>query len=252
MPFLEHEDTGATSSSIPTRFGTTVHNGSGRSLSTRSTSLLGTSLHAKENSGGGVGGGGGGGNSSGTNDSEARSTSGRIRAITKSKGWQLVTILCTIWVLGGDDVYILSDAPLSADRGVHTLYVVCAAQFLCDLVVRTVVEPGFRGSFFFWLELVALISIAPEVIFAIWGLDIFDIGMADLARSGRLASAATRAVRILRIIKLLRPLMNWNKRNIREHGFDDNDLGDTSATDLAKKLEKFITIHVDTAICTHA
>ena len=76
--------------------------------------------------------------------------------------------------------------------------------------------------------------------------------MADLARSGRLASAATRAVRILRIIKLLRPLMNWNKRNIREHGFDDNDLGDTSATDLAKKLEKFITIHVDTAICTHA
>ena len=69
-----------------------------------------------------------------------------------------------IQVLGGDDVYILSDAPLSADRGVHTLYVVCAAQFLCDLVVRTVVEPGFRGSFFFWLELVALISIAPEVI----------------------------------------------------------------------------------------
>ena len=42
------------------------------------------------------------------------------------------------------------------------------------------------------------------------------------------------------------------KHIYKRTGFDDNDLGDTSATDLAKKLEKFITIHVDTAICTHA
>ena len=33
------------------------------------------------------------------------------------------------------------------------------------------------------------------VIFAIWGIDVFDVGFADLARSGRLAGAATRAVR---------------------------------------------------------
>jgi len=114
------------------------------------------------------------------------------------------TVLCTCWVLGGDDVYLLQDPPVSLDRPMYSLYVVCAVQFLLDLLMRSMFEPGYRLSFYFWLDVIALASLAPEVVFVVASFDLFDLGVASLARSGRAASAGARVVRILRIMRLLK------------------------------------------------
>ena len=52
----------------------------------------------------------------------------QLRAFLDGIVWSCLTILSTIWVLGGDDIYILSDPPLWADRPVYSLYVICFFQ----------------------------------------------------------------------------------------------------------------------------
>jgi hypothetical protein len=58
----------------------------------------------------------------------ARTNWNRLSAFLDGIVWSCLTILSTIWVLGGDDIYILSDPPLWADKPVYSLYVICFFQ----------------------------------------------------------------------------------------------------------------------------
>jgi hypothetical protein len=182
------------------------------------------------------------------------------RDAQQSKAWSGLTVVCTLWVLGGDDVYLLADPPLWYDPPMYSVYVVCSLNFVADLLMRSSFESNYPWGFFFWLDVVAILSLLPEVIFALSGLDVwnppeaaddFNSGAASesdsllsLARSGRIASAGSRAVRILRIVKLLKPIFNFNMQKSDVKKTDVNVLGDTSQSFLAEKLEQFITMHV--------
>jgi len=169
----------------------------------------------------------------------------QVQRVLQSPAYIYLTVFCTFWVLGGDDVYLLQDPPMSWDRAIYMLYVVCAAQFVLDLVLRTVWERGYALCFYFWLDLIAVLSLAPEVVFVVAEYDLFDLGIASLARSGRAASAGARVVRILRIVKLLKQVYELSRRR---NGEADNELGDTSSSELARKLHDYVTIHVIIAV----
>lgn len=172
--------------------------------------------------------------------------------VQESKAWSGLTIVCTMWVLGGDDVYLLSDPPLWLDTPMYTLYIICSLNFIADLLMRCSFEGEYAWRFFFWLDVVAIISLLPEVIYAVSAVDIWNANpeaddtdsLLSLARSGRIASAGSRAVRILRIVKLLKPIFNFNIQKSDVKKTDVNVLGDTSQSFLAEKLEQFITMHV--------
>jgi len=168
-----------------------------------------------------------------------------VMRLLVSRGYIYGMILCTLWVIGGDDVYILQNPPVSLDKSVYCLYVVCAAVFTLDLLMRVKWEVGYRLSFYFWLDLIALLSLVPEVIWVIAEQDIFaseGSGETNNAlRSGRAASAAARVVRILRIMKLLKQVYELKKKSILNVA---NEIGDDSASDLARKLENYVTVSV--------
>jgi hypothetical protein len=159
--------------------------------------------------------------------------------LMRSKVYIGFTILCTLWVLGGEDVYMLHNPPVWLDKNVFVLSIVCAGLFLVDLLVRSTYEAGYSLSFWFWLDVIALISLLPEVIWVVAEIDVFSSGAAGVARSGRAASAGTRVVRILRILKLLKQLYELKKRNIRT---DRNQLGDNSTSEISRKLEDYVTV----------
>ena len=163
----------------------------------------------------------------------------RFARMIHSKPYIAFMVPCTIWVLGGEDVYMLHDPPVWLDKNVFSLSIVCAAVFLVDLVVRSTYEAGYFTSFWFWLDLIALTSLLPEVIWVVAEVDVFSSGAAGLARSGRAASAGARVVRILRILKLLKMLYELKKRNIRK---DFNQLGDNSTSEISRKLEDYVTV----------
>ena len=165
----------------------------------------------------------------------------RMETLLHSPFYVYLTVACTFWVLGGDNVYVLLDPPMALDKPVYSLYVLCAWQFLIDLLLRSSWQAGYIFCFYFWLDVIALISLAPEVVYVLSDSVLFDFGAASLARTGRAASAGARVVRILRIVKLLKHLYELKKKNIHK---DNNDLGDNSASELARKLEEYVTIHV--------
>ena len=170
---------------------------------------------------------------------------GHVTRLLGSRGYIYGTILCTLWVIGGDDVYILQNPPVSLDQSVYCLYVVCGALFMLDLLLRVKWEVRYRLGFYFWLDVIAIISLLPEVIWVIASHDIFaseaDEQTNSVARSGRAASAAARVSRILRIMKLLKQVYELKKKSIRNVA---NDIGDNSALELARKLENYVTVSV--------
>jgi hypothetical protein len=174
-----------------------------------------------------------------------KTVQGHVTRLLGSRGYIYGTILCTLWVIGGDDVYILQNPPVSLDQSVYCLYVVCAALFMLDLLLRVKWEVRYRLGFYFWLDLIAIISLVPEVIWVIASYDIFASGADEqtnsVARSGRAASAAARVSRILRIMKLLKQVYELKKKSIRNVA---NDIGDNSALELARKLENYVTVSV--------
>ena len=83
---------------------------------------------------------------------EPKTFAERISRILNGKYYMLFSIACLLWVLGGREIYILGDPPLSADRQVYYLYVVCLLQLLLDLVLRSPFETRYFLGFYFWLD----------------------------------------------------------------------------------------------------
>jgi hypothetical protein len=121
----------------------------------------------------------------------------------------------TFFALFGDDIR-LAFLPKSVDPTFAALTFVVLLLFVIEFVAFNVSKKHFLWGFFFWLDLVAVMSLLPDIdflwnpIFVGYGGDLDD-GQAEtggaVARAGRASRAGTkagRAIRIIRIIRLVR------------------------------------------------
>jgi len=159
--------------------------------------------------------------------------------VLQSKRFVFATLICTFWLLIGGDTYLLQSPPVSMDRPTYSLYVICAVQFLADLILRCKVDIKYRFGFYFWLDLIALVSLVPELVFVLADYDVFDLGAASMARSGRVAAAGGRVMRIVRIMKLLHHVYELHRKGVKKTG---NALGDSSGSEIESKLEEYVTV----------
>jgi class 3 adenylate cyclase len=121
-------------------------------------------------------------------------------------------IIITVFSLWGIDLYnMLINNPLENDLAFHTTVLVCFIFFALEFILYTAFKPGYVGSFFFYLDLMATISLLPDFLL-LWGMEVFgdtgDSGGGDddasgFARAGRAARAGTRAARIVRVFKAI-------------------------------------------------
>lgn len=109
----------------------------------------------------------------------------------------------TLWALFGTDIQAMS-APKSADGTYEVIAIVLFVIFMGELIANSLTMDGYFGSFFFFLDLVAAVSMLLDVQ-SIKDF-IFGTGEQDLsvARAGRAARAGTRAGRLLKMTRLLR------------------------------------------------
>ena len=78
----------------------------------------------------------------------------------------LVVSLLTLVALFGDDTR-LAFLDKSADIFVDSVLLTCFVAFLVELVLQCIAKPGYNLSFFFWLDLIALLSLVPDIYFLI-------------------------------------------------------------------------------------
>ena len=113
-------------------------------------------------------------------------------------------MLVTVYALFFDDIRILC-LPPSADLTCDIITLVCIVLYFAELILGCVAIEGYFLSFFFWLDLLAALSMVPDVSFLVQGVQGGGNAddYADLAKTSR-ASKVTRVIRIIRLIRLIR------------------------------------------------
>ena len=133
----------------------------------------------------------------------------------------MVMILITIFSLWGVDTYNMQiNNPLENDFAFYTVVLICFFFFALEFVFYSLFKPGYFGSFFFYLDFTATISLAPDFLL-LFGIQAFGDsgdgggdggGQTTIARAGRAARAGTRAARIVRVFKAITLLKKSKNR----------------------------------------
>ncbi len=118
--------------------------------------------------------------------------------------------LVTIYALFGDDIRALCFTK-TADTVFYGLTIVAMTLFMIEIVVQAICKEGYFLSFYFWLDLVATLSLVFDIG---WFWDaILGTGSSTgnnaaaatkAAKAGRGARVGTKASRIARIVRLIR------------------------------------------------
>jgi len=116
----------------------------------------------------------------------------------------------TLLVLYADDIRIVF-LEKNQDIYVDIVLVICVVIFLLEGVFSTVALNDYLWSFFFWLDLISLLSMPLDIYFImkyISGESESVIQQTDdasnVARVGRASRVGTRAGRFLKLVKLIR------------------------------------------------
>ena len=118
-------------------------------------------------------------------------------------------MVVTVYALFFDDLKILL-LPPSVDFSFDIITLICIALYFAELILACIAIDGYFLSFFFWLDLLAAVSMFPDVSFLVkaftggGGVGTGDAAeYTDLAKTSR-ASKVTRVIRIIRLIRLIR------------------------------------------------
>ena len=118
-------------------------------------------------------------------------------------------LIATVYVLFVDDLVTLVAADRSDGHDTMVfvfliLKVIVFFLFLAELVVTGWADRAYLFSFFFWLDVVALISLIPDVLL-LFGYDLLsDVSGLTVARTGRVARASARAARLVRVVRVIK------------------------------------------------
>lgn len=110
--------------------------------------------------------------------------------------------MLTIYALFFDDIRIIAFGK-DQDNVFFSLSVVALFFFILEVVLSSYSVPGYICAFFFWLDILATISIIPDIGW-IWDPLLGEFTGANSAASVAKTSRASRAARIIRFVRLIR------------------------------------------------
>eukprot|EP00357_Protocruzia_adherens_P001022 CAMPEP_0114995004 /NCGR_PEP_ID=MMETSP0216-20121206/13473_1 /TAXON_ID=223996 /ORGANISM="Protocruzia adherens, Strain Boccale" /LENGTH=951 /DNA_ID=CAMNT_0002358967 /DNA_START=34 /DNA_END=2889 /DNA_ORIENTATION=- len=137
----------------------------------------------------------------------------RVQHILENTAFSAWMTILTVYALFGDDLRLLATEK-AADDIFYSISCVCLFFFTLEIVLGCLGKDNYPLSFFFWLDVVATISLIPDIGW-IWNeiVNTEDSSSAgsdnaeqatQLARAGRASRAGTRAGRIIRIVRMIR------------------------------------------------
>jgi hypothetical protein len=107
----------------------------------------------------------------------------------------------TLWVLFADD-FRLACMPPSSDAAMGWLSIVCMIVFVLEIIMYSLASKTYMGSFFFWLDVLATVSMILDIpavedaIFDALDGDSTTLESTALARATRTSRVGTKAGRI--------------------------------------------------------
>eukprot|EP01032_Pedospumella_encystans_P016518 gene16518-18846_t len=147
-------------------------------------------------------------------------------AVDLSFTFEDLTLLMTLFVLFADDIKILC-SPARFDPSFSVAYAVCFFVFLFEFAGNTWSKTyvssfypkfeytGFLFTFFWWLDLLAILSLFPDVAFI--GEPIGISSMTNSTSSESNFTKAGRVVRLVRLVRLIKVYKVASERRRRQH-----------------------------------
>ena len=87
----------------------------------------------------------------------------RIREFVEGKAITMLMALTTIYALFGDD-FRLWFTTKEADPYFYGALIISFFLFTLEILINSCVVDGFKYSFFFWLDIVATLSLFPDIL----------------------------------------------------------------------------------------
>ena len=117
-------------------------------------------------------------------------------------------------MLFSDDLRLIF-LPYAADPYIDSILFQCFIAFCTELTLSCIASPDYVFSFFFWLDLISVITLITDIYFMVYLIFESDTvnlpnpatSFADIVNVGkasRVGARAGRIIRLLRIIKLMR------------------------------------------------
>jgi hypothetical protein len=94
----------------------------------------------------------------------------KIREIVEGKLVTTVMTLLTLFALFGDD-FRLWFAVKDADSYFFAILTVSFILFFFEIMINSGVQDDFKYSFFFWLDIIATVSLLPDIEFIVLGFE---------------------------------------------------------------------------------
>jgi hypothetical protein len=134
----------------------------------------------------------------------------RFRLILEHSYTQTVLSLITVYVLFADDIKMITTTQ-DADPIFSIICISIMILFFIEFLISSIVVENYFLGFYFWLDLVSILSMVLDVhwfyltlVNAISGGSSNAKSIAAIAKAGRGAKIGSRAVRILRILRIIR------------------------------------------------
>jgi len=128
----------------------------------------------------------------------------QLEAFVDGRNMTILMTLLTVFALWGDDIR-LAACPKWADPIFFAGFLFALVMFFSEFLINTVVKVDYKWSFFFWLDLVAAASIAPDIQ---WIADLLRMvtsaGEQDASGGGVNALSGGKTARIVRLVRLIR------------------------------------------------
>lgn len=133
-----------------------------------------------------------------------------VNAVLEHWAFTIFTTVLAVYSMISDDVRQLACSK-ETDQVVWMMTVVVMAVFTAELVASSLVKPDYFLGFFFWLDIISILSMLLDVgwvsnlIFPtgrVGGLT--NASLVRAARASQIGARAGRIVRILRIVRLIR------------------------------------------------
>ena len=162
----------------------------------------------------------------------------KVRQCLNAKWFDALINLSILWALFSEDIRVLA-MPKQADVVVWSIHIVVMALFLLELVLRSYSQRGFFLSFYFFLDMVASLTMIADFLPLIQGeAEGGDsAGSIRAAKAARVGARAARLVRVLRIIRVIKLFISARKKRAKDTEEEEVVEDEGAPSELSKALQ---------------
>jgi hypothetical protein len=140
---------------------------------------------------------------------------------------QAVVVVCSLFLVFGMDVYFSAGPPPHLDTAMYSAHTFCWCVLAVELIIRMLQQRMYLLSFFFLLDMGALVTTLPEVIWFITGVNfVRGTTLISIVRGARAVRLSTKLARLLSALhvcaaeKRSHHAATFTTQNIRRHASD--------------------------------